>query len=63
MINEYDEIKNLLKKSKLLFEQPEATNIARSIENRLSDKYGNNTSTTKTSEEDDVVKKEKSKSN
>jgi hypothetical protein len=62
MINEYDEIKKLLKKSKLLFEQPEATNIAKSIENRLSDKYGDDFSSGKTSKDDEIVKKEKSKS-
>ena len=33
MINEYDEIKALLKKTRMLMEQPEATNLGKSIEN------------------------------
>jgi hypothetical protein len=37
MINEYDEIKALLKKTRMLMEQPEATNLAKSIENKIQD--------------------------
>ena len=37
MINEYDELKSLLKKSRMLMEQPEATNLAKSIENKTQD--------------------------
>lgn len=37
MINEYDEIKLLLKRSKMLLEQPETTNLGKSIENRIQD--------------------------
>ncbi len=37
MINEYDELKSLLKKSRMLMEQPEATNLAKSIENKIQD--------------------------
>ena len=44
MINEYDEIKNLLKKTRMLMEQNEPLNLAKSIENKISDdnikKYG-----------------------
>ena len=36
MINEYDEIKRLLKRSRMLMEQPEGVNIAKSIENEIS---------------------------
>ena len=32
MINEYDELKSLLKKTRLLMEQPEAVNLGKSIE-------------------------------
>ena len=35
MINEYDEMKALLKKSRMLMEQPEATNLAKSIESEI----------------------------
>jgi len=37
MINEYDEIKLLIKRSKLLMEQPETVNLGKSIENRIQD--------------------------
>jgi hypothetical protein len=37
MINEYDEIKKLIKRSRLLMEQPEVTNLAKSIENNIED--------------------------
>jgi hypothetical protein len=57
MINEYDEIKALLKRSRMLMEQPEPTNLARSIENEI------NADKQKDGEEIDVekVKKDKSK--
>ena len=57
MINEYDEMKALLKKSRMLMEQPEATNLARSIENEID------ADSRKDGEEIDVekVKKDKSK--
>ena len=35
MINEYDELKSLLKKSRILMEQPEAVNLAKSIESEI----------------------------
>lgn len=35
MINEYDELKSLLKKSRMLMEQPEAVNLAKSIESEI----------------------------
>jgi len=34
-MNQYDEIKSLLKKSRMLMEQPEATNLAKSIESEI----------------------------
>ena len=37
MINEYDEMKLLLRRSRMLMEQPEATNLAKSIENNIED--------------------------
>ena len=37
MINENDQFKTLLKISRMLMEQPEATNLARSIENNIED--------------------------
>lgn len=57
MINEYDEIKALIKRSRMLMEQPEATNLARSIENEID------VDSQKDGEEIDVekVKKDKSK--
>ena len=39
-MNQYDEIKNLLKKSKMLFEQKGPVNIAKSIEDDLEKKLG-----------------------
>ena len=38
MVNEYDEIKRLLKRSRLLQEMDEVNNIAKSVEQNLSDK-------------------------
>lgn len=37
MINEYDEMKLLLKRARMLLEQPEADNLAKSIENNIKD--------------------------
>ena len=34
-MNQYDEIKSLLKKSRMLMEQPEPTNLGKSIENEI----------------------------
>ena len=57
MINEYDEIKSLLKKTKMLLEQPETINLAKSIENKIEDTEYN-----KENESDiDSVKKDKTK--
>lgn len=53
MINEYDEIKKLIKRSRLLMEQPEVTNLAKSIENNIEDD--------EIETEDGPVKKDKSK--
>jgi len=54
MINEYDEIKNLLKKSKLLFEQ-QTNNIAKSVEDNIDDDISDDNVDT------EKVKKDKSK--
>ena len=56
MMNQYDEIKSLLKKSRMLMEQPEATNLAKSIESEIE-------SDVRQDDEVDVekVKKDKSK--
>jgi hypothetical protein len=60
MINEYDEIKRLIKRSRLLSEQPEALNMAKSIENNIEDDniqdMDNNMD-----KENTTVKKDKSK--
>lgn len=58
MINEYDELKTLLKRSRMLMEQPEGINLAKSIENRISDDTEYETS----EPSEDSVKKDKSKS-
>ena len=55
MINEYDEIKLLLKRSKMLLEQPETTNFGKSIENKIEDDNG------KTEINTEKVKKDKTK--
>ena len=58
MINEYDEIKNLLKKSRMLFEQQGPVNLGKSIEYNIED----DTTEDSTKEIDpEKVKKEKSK--
>jgi hypothetical protein len=55
-MNQYDEIKSLLKKTRMLMEQAEATNLAKSIENEIE---------TDVRQDDEVdvekVKKDKSK--
>jgi len=53
MINEYDELKSLLKKSRMLMEQPEAVNLAKSIENNIEDD--------EIAQSDEPVKRDKSK--
>jgi len=57
MINEYDEIKALLKKTRMLMEQPEATNLGKSIENNIEDDELQTSSETDTSQ----IKRDKSK--
>jgi len=57
MINEYDEIKALLKKTRMLMEQPEAINLAKSIENKIDDDETEMSSEVNT----DEVKRDKSK--
>ena len=60
MINEYDELKSLIKRSRMLMEQPEATNLAKSIENKIQDdetEYENANQDMDT----ETVKKDKSK--
>lgn len=56
MINEYDEIKNLLKRSKMLLEQKGPINLAKSIEDKISD------DTAETDIDPKKVKKDKSRS-
>ena len=56
MINEYDEIKNLLKRSKMLLEQKGPINLAKSIEDKISD------DTAETDIDSEKVKKDKSRS-
>jgi hypothetical protein len=56
MINEYDEIKSLLKKTRMLLEQPEKTNLAKSIENKIEDDTDD-----KKESDSDTVKKDKTK--
>lgn len=57
MINEYDEIKALLKKTRMLMEQPEATNLGKSIENNIEDDELQTSSETDPSQ----IKRDKSK--
>ena len=56
MINEYDEIKNLLKRSKMLLEQRGPINMAKSIEDKITD------DTDSGDVDADEVRKDKSKS-
>ena len=51
MSNQYDEIKSLLKRSRMLMEQTEALNMAKSIEANIDNDE----------EKEDTVKKDKSK--
>jgi hypothetical protein len=55
MINEYDEIKNLIRRSKMLFEQSAQINLAKSIEDEIEDDQDMN------DDEVDKIKKDKSK--
>ena len=55
MDNQYDEIKNLIKKSKMLFEQQGPINLAKSIEDDISDNQEDNI-------DPEQIKKDKSKS-
>ena len=57
MINEYDEMKALLKKSRMLMEQPEATNLAKSIESEIDTDVQMDDETV----DSEKVKKDKSK--
>lgn len=57
MLNEYDEIKALLKRSRMLMEQPEATNLGKSIENKIEDDLSQDTS----SDGKETIKRDKSK--
>ena len=57
MINEYDELKSLLKKSRMLMEQPEAVNLAKSIESEIDADVEMDDETVDT----EKVKKDKSK--
>lgn len=57
MINKYDEMKALLKKSRLLMEQPEAVNLAKSIETEIDNDFEMDDNTIDT----EKVKKDKSK--
>ena len=54
-MNQYDEIKNLLKRSRMLMEQTGPLNIAKSIEDNISDDNGNDEI------DPEKVKKDKSK--
>jgi hypothetical protein len=59
MTNEYDELKRLLKKTRILMEQPEGINMAKSIENKISN---DNEYETSDDSNEAPVKKDKSKS-
>ena len=61
MSNQYEEIKNLLKKTRLLKEQAERINMAKSIENNISDDEQEYETADGENEVEDVVKKDKSK--
>jgi len=57
MSNQYDEIKKLLKRSRMLLEQPQEVNLAKSIENKIDDNLTNN----QENDSLDQIKKDKSK--
>jgi hypothetical protein len=57
MLNEYDEIKALLKRSRMLMEQPEATNLGKSIENNIEDDLSKDNS----NDSAETIKRDKSK--
>ncbi len=59
-MNQYDEIKNLLRKSRLLQEQAERINLAKSIEDNIS--YDTEDYETAENEKEEVVKKDKTRS-
>jgi len=60
-MNQYDEIKNLLKRSRLLQEQSETINLAKSIENNISDDTEYETADSE-NQETETVKQDKSRS-
>ena len=62
MSNQYEEIKNLLKKTRLLKEQAERINMAKSIENNISDDEQDYETADGENETEDDVRKDKSKS-
>jgi hypothetical protein len=62
MNNQYDEIKNLLKRSRLLQEQASRINLAKSIEDEISDDEKEYETANDENEQPDIVKKDKSKS-
>lgn len=62
MNNQYDEIKNLLKKSRLLQEQASRINLAKSIEDKIEDDEQEYETAEVDNEEPEVTKKDKSKS-
>jgi hypothetical protein len=59
-MNQYDEIKSLLKKTRLLQEQAERINLAKSIENNIADDQEEYE--TSDSDTEETIKKDKSKS-
>ena len=62
MSNQYDEIKNLIKKSRLLQEQASRINLAKSIEDNIEDDETDYETADSDEEKVDIVKKDKSKS-
>ena len=62
MTNEYDELKRLLKKTRILMEQPEGINMAKSIENKINNDNEYETSDDSDDSNQAPVKKDKSKS-
>ena len=57
MENEIKAIKSLIKKTKMLLEQPEAVNLAKSIETKIEDSE----SSKETDKDGDSIKKDKTK--
>lgn len=62
MSNQYDEIKNLLKRSRLLQEQANRINLAKSIEDNIEDNENEYETADVEDENPEVTKKDKSKS-